>query len=839
MTADPLNPTLHELLMLCRMDRTWVKGNGTWLWDAAGRRFCDFYAQYGAVVLGHNSPLLNDAAHAAMCASIPALVQPYGATYAVELARRLQELAPGNLSRCVLTTSGAQSVEAALKLVRAKTGRPLVLAARGSFHGKTLGALALSGQRQYADGFGPLPRGVLHVPFGDAPALERALDVHRERVAGFFVEPIQGERGVIVPPPGYLRRAEELCRAHGVALVVDEVQTGLGRTGPLFACETEGVTPDVLLLAKALGGGLFPLGACLVHERFWDERFALRHSSTFANNNIASQVGLAVLEALTTGGVQKAAVQRGMQLQARLERLASRYPRTIRETRCRGLLGAIELHPVRANRSYVLAFLHEHGVYSYAVTGVIAEKTSVLVLPTLGQRPVLRITPPLTITESELEDGFDALERFFCEFDKDPAACLLRTLAVSSDPEHSPRPRVQRRRMSATEDVQQPDVEREDYIPSVPLVYLPPRHRSRRRCTDDFAFLVHYTRPEDVTLTNPGLREFTAEETGAVCRLIARMPPGVVMRTPRIESTTGASVRGSLITVPLLPEQMQARGLRRVAEEIQQAVDVARSLGAKVVGLGAYTSPYSGRGRLVTGRGPHITTGSALTAGMAVEALACAAERVGLDRSRASIAVVGAGGSVGKLGARLLARWKPRELHLIGNPARGCQSLTRLQSELEWRQGHVRTASSLDVLADCDLVLTASGAIEPILDAAPFKAGAIVCDVARPADTSETLRQRTDIDVIEGGLVALPDPTLRFGVGNLLGLPDGVQLACFAETMLLALEGTTRDHGIGDDVPIAEVDAMMALAERHGFRLAPLPEKKKPALARSPVAIPS
>ena len=119
----------------------------------------------------------------------------------------------------------------------------------------------------------------------------------------------------------------------------------------------------------------------------------------------------------------------------------------------------------------------------------------------------------------------------------------------------------------------------------------------------------------------------------------------------------------------------------------------------------------------------------------------------------------------------------------------------------------------------------------------PLRPGAIVCDVARPADTSEQLRERSDITVIEGGLVALPDPTLRFGVGNLLGLPDGIQLACFAETILLALEGTTRDHGIGDDVPLAEVDAMMALADRHGFQLAPLPEKTKTPAAREAVAI--
>lgn len=799
MLADPLNPTLQDLLRLCRMDRTWVKGEGVWLWDEEGRRFCDFYAQYGAVALGHNAPVVADAVRAALAESVPAMVQPYGAANALELARQLERLAPGNLTRCIFTTSGAQAVETALKLVRAKTGRPLVVAARGSFHGKTLGALALTGQRQYAQGFGPLPRGVRHVSYGDADALERLLNANAGKVAAFFIEPIQGERGVILPPKGYLARVEKLCRQYGVAFVVDEIQTGLGRTGRLFACDDEGIAPDVLLLAKALGGGLFPLGACLVNERFWDEHFALRHSSTFANNNIACKAGLAVLDALTRGGMCKAAAERGMQLQARLERLERFFPGTIRTTRSRGLLGALELRPVRADRSYVLAFMHEHGMYAYAVAGAIAETKSVLLLPTLGQRPVLRISPPLSINERELDDGFDALEEYFGEFDANPAALLVRRLGNTP-----PCPPLRREETGGSH--------------ATPVA-LPPRHRSRRRRSDDFAFLVHYTRPEDVALTNPGLSDLSAAETEGLCALLARMPPGVIMRTPRIVSSTGASVRGSLITVPLLPRQMQERGMRQVTEEIQAAIDLARSLGAKVVGLGAYTNPYSGRGRFAVGRGPSITTGSALTAGVAALALTRAAHGAGLDIADSRIAVVGAGGSVGKLAARWFARLRPRELQLLGNPARGCQTLAKLQRELEWGRSHVRVAPKFDALRACDLVLCASGAIEPILDDAPLRSGTIVCDVARPADT-DCLRSRTDITVIEGGLVALPDPTLRFGVGNLLGLPDGIQLACFAETILLALEGTTRDHGIGDDVPIAEVDAMMALAERHGFRVA-------------------
>jgi predicted amino acid dehydrogenase len=210
---------------------------------------------------------------------------------------------------------------------------------------------------------------------------------------------------------------------------------------------------------------------------------------------------------------------------------------------------------------------------------------------------------------------------------------------------------------------------------------------------------------------------------------------------------------------------------------------------------------------------------------MAFAAVCRLARRRGLDLSEAVIAVVGAGGSVGSLCARLVARSRPRRLLLAGNPASGQVRLQHLRRLLDEGTGTVHVTADLEELADCDLLFTASGAGQAILDDVPLRAGTIVCDIARPPDVSPRLRQRGDLTVIDGGLVALPDPRTRFGPGNLLGLPDGVQLACLSETILLALEGDRRDHGIGDDVPVNEVDYLMSLARRHGFRLAPLPTR--------------
>jgi predicted amino acid dehydrogenase len=223
----------------------------------------------------------------------------------------------------------------------------------------------------------------------------------------------------------------------------------------------------------------------------------------------------------------------------------------------------------------------------------------------------------------------------------------------------------------------------------------------------------------------------------------------------------------------------------------------------------------------VVGRGPAITTGNALTAGMAFAAACRVAAGRHLDLAESVIGVVGARGPVGGLCARLFARARPRGLLLVGNPATGSLALARLKQELEWRPGTVRVSTDRDDLAGCDVVLTATGVGRAVLDDAPLRPGTIVCDVARPPDTSAALRARDDLLVIDGGLVALPGPALRFGAGNLLGLPDGTQLACLAETILLALEGGGDDHGTGDDVPLAAVDYLMGLAEKHGFRPAP------------------
>jgi acetylornithine/succinyldiaminopimelate/putrescine aminotransferase/predicted amino acid dehydrogenase len=753
-----LNPPLSRLRRAAGLDRRFVRGEGVWLFDGEGLRFLDGWSQYGAVALGHNHPRVVAAARAALDEAAPSMVQPWPAPHAEELAERLCRLS--GLDACLFTTSGAEAVEAALKLVRAATGRSVVLAAEGSFHGKTLGALSLTGQARHRDGMGPLLPDVVHVPWGDAQALTKAFA--DGPIAALFLEPIQGERGVHLPPPGWLELARNLCTIHGAALVVDEIQTGLGRTGSMFA---SGVKPDVLLLAKALGGGLFPLGSVLCKEELFCDQFALSHSSTFANNDAACRVALSVLDVLEGGLVEEAA-QRGLHLQERLARLPLKFPRTVRSVRGRGMLGAVELAP--REDGLFASYLWHQGLWPYAVAATLAEQASLLVLPTLGEAAVLRVAPPLVISDEEIDLLGDALESVLAPLERGASELVARCTGALSgriEPVSLPLPR--------------------------PLAPSPSR----------WAFLIHYTQPDDVLITDPALARLSEEERAAFAGFAASMPPGVVVRAHD----------GLVIALPLLPSEMARRGRREMEAEIVRAVDLAARLGAGVVGLGGYTAPYSRRGLAVIGRGPTITTGNTLTAAMAV---AASLRAVG-DRGVAdlTVAVVGARGSVGALCARLLARELPRRLILIGNPRSSSAQLEKFAGEIGAEPG------DLSSLAEADLIVSAAAAGRPILGEAPIAGGTIICDVARPPDAPPSLRARRDVTVIDGGLVALPDSTMRFGAGNLQGLPDGIQLACLAETMLLARAGERRDRGVGDTIWLDEADELMALATQHGFGL--------------------
>ena len=288
--GEHVNPQWVALLDVLGMNVTYERCSAAELFTTDGRRILDFLAGYCVHNVGHNHPYIIRALKKEMDRCGPAMLQSHVAEIAGQLAGRLCKLAGGNLTKVFFGSSGSEGVEAAIKFARAATGRNALLCAAKAFHGLTAGALSLMTDTFWRSGFGPLLEDAAAVPFGDLATLEQRL--RSKRFAAFVVEPVQAEAGIVVPPPHYLRQAEELCRSTGTLLVLDEVQTGMFRTGRFLAAHHFGVKPDIVVLAKALSGGLVPVSATLMTDAVYEAvysslRRAIVHTSTFSENSLS------------------------------------------------------------------------------------------------------------------------------------------------------------------------------------------------------------------------------------------------------------------------------------------------------------------------------------------------------------------------------------------------------------------------------------------------------------------------------------------------------------------------------------------------------------------------
>ncbi|MZP28124.1 aminotransferase class III-fold pyridoxal phosphate-dependent enzyme [Heliobacterium undosum] len=390
-----INPAAARLFRLMGMGSTAVRAEGCYVYDEQGREYIDFLGNFGVLSLGHRHPRII----ASVLEQLNGLAQTARFLLdkpAASLAEALAGITPGDLQYCFFCNSGAEAVEAAIKIARLATGKSGFIATINGFHGKTFGALSVSGREPFRAPFLPLLPRVIHVPFGDAAAFEKALGEDPD-IAAFIVEPVQGEGGVNVPPRGYLKEVEALCRQAGVLLIADEVQTGLGRTGRLFACDEEGVVPDLLCLAKALGGGVMPIGAVVGRPAVWEalSDHPWLHTSTFGGNPLACAAALAAIEVTIEEDLMGHARQKGDWLLSRLKELASRHERVIADVRGRGLLIGMELT--------------KEGAGGWIISRMVEER--IIVGYTLNNPRVIRLEPPLNVPREALERVFAVLER--------------------------------------------------------------------------------------------------------------------------------------------------------------------------------------------------------------------------------------------------------------------------------------------------------------------------------------------------------------------------------------------------------------------------------------------
>lgn len=379
-----LSPGIATVVKFMGFETVEWQAEGCYVYGPEGEKYLDCLGGPGVFTFGHRHPKIVEAVTQQlheMPLSSHLLLDPVMA----EAAEAIAGITPEGLQYSFFCNSGAEAIEGALKIARAYTRRPHFVCAINGFHGKTFGALSASGRDTYKTPFEPLLPGFTHVPFGDAEALRVAVN---EQTAAVLLEPIQCEAGIIIPPPGYLQAAREICDQAGALLILDEIQTGFGRTGAVWGCDHDGVAPDMMALGKALGGGVVPVGAFMARPEIWsvfhDNPYI--HTTTFGGNPLASRAAIAAVQVMAEDDIVSKCAERGAELLAGIEEVAAEYPGVVQDVRGKGLLVGVQFADADIGNLVIANLAQEH----------------ILTAFTLNRPEVIRLEPPAVITSEEI-----------------------------------------------------------------------------------------------------------------------------------------------------------------------------------------------------------------------------------------------------------------------------------------------------------------------------------------------------------------------------------------------------------------------------------------------------
>ncbi len=416
-----VNPAFVRLLGTLGYGRIFTRARGTRMWDHEGREYLDMLSAFGSTSLGNNPEELTAAMKSFLDDDAVNLIHIGPQVHAAELASDLAALAGGDLEVSMFSNSGGEALEAAMKLARAATGRTRIVYAKGGFHGSGLGPLSIMGSGRMRDVFEPLVPDCVEVPWNDAGAIDTAL--REGKCAAVILEPIQIEAGVLLPKEGYLAEVQAMCKKRGALFVLDEVQTGLGRTGSLFAYEREGFVPDVLALGKALGGGMVPISATLASREVWNRAFGTAekfdlHGTTYSGNAFACRTARTVLRLIQEKELCKRAEQLGALFLDALRDRVGKHP-FVRDVRGRGLILAVELGAEpRTGVGKLLSGVVDtlsRKVFGQWLAVRLLEK-NIVCQPASQQWNVLRLEPALTVTEAEIMRTVEAIGDILAEY---------------------------------------------------------------------------------------------------------------------------------------------------------------------------------------------------------------------------------------------------------------------------------------------------------------------------------------------------------------------------------------------------------------------------------------
>ncbi|MDQ7090151.1 MAG: aspartate aminotransferase family protein [Methylococcales bacterium] len=430
-----LNNQMVRVLKTIGYDRTYTRAEGQYLYDNQGAEYLDLLSGFGVFALGRNHPTVIKALQETLTLELPNLVQMDVSLLSGLLAKKILETTPDSLDKMFFCNSGTEAVEAAIKFARYTTKRQRIVHCEHSFHGLTLGALSLNGEEIFREGFEPLLSDCNAIPFNDLDALEEVL--RGREVAAFFVEPIQG-KGVNVPDDDYLPEVERLCKKYGTLFVADEIQTGLGRTGKLWACEHWGVTPDMLLMAKALSGGFVPIGAVAMTTKIMDTVFnrmdrAVVHGSTFGKNNMAMAAGLATLHVIEDENLVENSAKIGDEIITQINAMSADY-QFLKEARGKGLMIAVEFQSPKSlslKAAWTMLEAANKGLFCQMITIPLFKEHKILTQVAGHGMNVVKLLPPLNLTNKNSQHIISSFDKTIADTHQIPGSIwdLGKTLA--------------------------------------------------------------------------------------------------------------------------------------------------------------------------------------------------------------------------------------------------------------------------------------------------------------------------------------------------------------------------------------------------------------------------
>ncbi len=788
--AKYCKPQVVKFLRSLRLDKTFTKAKGDKLWynsNDSSIEVLDLIGGYGANLFGHNHSELVKEFTEILLSNPPNLVQGSCRKGAGLLAKELCNILGDYM--VIFTNSGAETIEATIKHIHLQRKSCTYWALKGAFHGKTLGAIQYNwNYHEPFDEFGPIVEYI--DPFN--PKEYKLLTGRVEEIGAIFIEPVLGEGGIRPLQDEFLEWLKFICAENKVLLVVDEIQSGMGRTGSFLASQSMGLDPDYICLSKSLGAGLVKIGALLIKKEHYIDDFSIIHTSTFAEDEISSRISLKALQIIKRENLIEQCRIKGEYFLDKLRLVRNLYPDQIKEVRGLGLMIGVELVDHSFSSSNIIRLLSRQKYFGYMAAGYFLNYHGIRIAPTLSQPNTLRIEPSAYISYGDIDKFISGLDQF-CRamkfLDLRHLTGYQIGLAKSKIKDYS-----KNRRLTFHED--------------------PVNHRK-------VAFLGNLLRAQDGVLFDKSLDGLPIEKLDEYLTLTSELLGPALFDEVNIHSKTGDVVHLNFIGLNLTAKQIMSSisngNSGWIIDKINSAANLAKELDCTVMGFGGHTSIVTKNCLKVGIGGIALTSGNSLTIGMGINALKKAAIKKNLDISKSKLGIVGALGNIASVYSELMVT-EVEELILIVREGTSSKVISRKINKLKKISPRTKVSiyDNVEKIKDCSLIVAATNSTIPLIEAKHLsKDPKIICDISAPSDVHpNVISERPNTFIINGGLVKLPFNEAL----TISGIPvkRGHCFGCMAETIIMGLEGI-KEHSSFGKINSVNVQLMLDLAEKHGF----------------------